>query len=369
MAVSAMYYPYIHFRSREWLRTAMLYYDELTRIVPEGISTEDVDYYSRFSTSPQALSEEVTELSRVGFIRDAHPSSSINSLVANQFVDRTSAILFDPQKRSTMNEIISRKLPFRIHPSKIDPDLLRIFEETQVATRSPGDRYSDWEIEPVTGSLYMLALASEMAGSRPLVSDTVTFQSLLFSRIEDTHPKPDTSFRLASTAIALVTPSDIEAVPLDKLLRLREDQTKTRQRFQDQVARMSKDIETAKSPTELSDGLARAQRQIEDEIETLKEKVNSAGLTASLSILSVSVPTAINTAFSQGHFWPEIVAGLVTFGVSVAAMKYRWEKRQLERNPFNYLIKLGDLTNPLTLTEKIIRLDLEDDDDGRVLAY
>ena len=33
---TALFYPHIHFRSRRWLRMAMLYYESISRIVPAG---------------------------------------------------------------------------------------------------------------------------------------------------------------------------------------------------------------------------------------------------------------------------------------------------------------------------------------------
>jgi hypothetical protein len=37
---SAPYYPHIHFRSRRWLRMALLYDENIPRIVPPGFAPE-----------------------------------------------------------------------------------------------------------------------------------------------------------------------------------------------------------------------------------------------------------------------------------------------------------------------------------------
>src|SRR5438445_13685682 len=36
-----LYYPYIHFRNEEWLRTSLLYWDRMARIVPRGYPPHD----------------------------------------------------------------------------------------------------------------------------------------------------------------------------------------------------------------------------------------------------------------------------------------------------------------------------------------
>jgi hypothetical protein len=37
----ALYYPYIHFHDVNWIKTAVLYYDGLKRIVPENFAKHD----------------------------------------------------------------------------------------------------------------------------------------------------------------------------------------------------------------------------------------------------------------------------------------------------------------------------------------
>ena len=39
----ALYYPHVRFRSRQWLRTSLLYHDKIWRIVPPGLDDYELE--------------------------------------------------------------------------------------------------------------------------------------------------------------------------------------------------------------------------------------------------------------------------------------------------------------------------------------
>jgi hypothetical protein len=45
-----LYYPHIHFRDEEWLKTSVLYWDRLARIVPAGYPPDDSDTVRRLQS-------------------------------------------------------------------------------------------------------------------------------------------------------------------------------------------------------------------------------------------------------------------------------------------------------------------------------
>ncbi|MDX3797733.1 DUF6236 family protein [Streptomyces sp. AK04-3B] len=67
-----LYYPYIHFRDENWLKTAALYWRELARVVPEGYRLAD--------------STTTTVLGRLGFVRNVPPAGAAEQ-VAPLFLD------------------------------------------------------------------------------------------------------------------------------------------------------------------------------------------------------------------------------------------------------------------------------------------
>ena len=175
--IEALYYPHIHFRSRKWLRMTMLYYDNITRIVPSGFAVDQPGYYSQFCGDSTALLSDIRELQNSGFIREEAPGDVVSD-VANEFFDFAMENLTSPSQRAKMVPALSRRTRFyTIHGAKIDPVLIKVLEDLQLARKNVTDPNNDWDIEPVTGGLYMLFLASRMAGHRQLVSDSSVYQS------------------------------------------------------------------------------------------------------------------------------------------------------------------------------------------------
>jgi hypothetical protein len=69
---------------------------------------------------------------------------------------------------------------------------------------------------------------------------------------------------------------------------------------------------------------------------------------------------------------PVVIAGLGAIALSAALLRYRFESRIAQTNPYNYLLKLSDLATARSLAQDIVTLNLQagDDDDERVaLAY
>ena len=67
-----LYYAFIHFRSDAWVKLAILHWDRMGRIVPEGYLKRD--------------SETVQELVAAGFIEDVDPAGAID-IIGNVFLD------------------------------------------------------------------------------------------------------------------------------------------------------------------------------------------------------------------------------------------------------------------------------------------
>lgn len=70
---TALYYPYIHFRSRRWLRTAALYYDRITRIIPMGSEPDTVSGYSELGEDPTDLLDDIRALRDANIIDEERP--------------------------------------------------------------------------------------------------------------------------------------------------------------------------------------------------------------------------------------------------------------------------------------------------------
>jgi hypothetical protein len=370
---SALYYPHIHFRSRRWLRMALLYYESISRIVPPGLDPEmPQTHYDRMQM--RGILDDVSELRALGFIRDEAPGEALPA-VTNEFFDFYASNLTDPEKRAALIPALSRRRAYTIHPAKIDLALLEVLHQADHAHRKVGDPYSDWDIEPIVGAFYMLFLAARMARNRPLISDNSIYQSLLFRQPDPdaaTRNAPDGKFRLATAVIESVIPGDLEEVPLDKLLRLRTESVEDRRRFQDRMAEFGKDIDSAKIEEEFRENVDRIGRKVRDEVAITRNKLHSLNIATASGLFSLSVPSWATATWGLEVAAPIVIAGLGAVALSAAWLRYRFERQIAQTNPYNYLLNLSGLVTAQSLAKDIVTLNLQapdDDDDDRVFAY
>ena len=260
-----LYYPHTHFASREWLRMAFLYHDSLSRIVPSGTDPDDVNDYAEFSSEPSALRDEVWALKDAGFIRDELPDLGKTAAASEKLLAFAYRNLLDPERRARFIPEVQNKRFYTIHPDKIDVGALRILRDLDLARYIKGQKYSEWNIEPVTGLLYMLFLSGIMAGQRSIVTDDPVYQSLLYDRVSP-DPKislnPDPRFQLVTAVFNTVRPAGIEEVPLRKLLQFREKHEDERQAFKSAIRDLTRDLSSSPSMDAVKETVNEHQRKV-----------------------------------------------------------------------------------------------------------
>ncbi len=360
---TALYYPHIHFRSRDWLRTALLYYDHLSRIIPRGLEVDSRNYYREFLPNPDPLLDDIRALADSGFLIEDEPECYV-AKIADGFFDFAMQHLQDPgQRASLLPQLASRRTFYTIHPAKIDASLAQVLVELKLAHKRQGDPYSDLDIEPVTGGLYMLFLASHMAGHRNLVSDSSVYQSLMYQPLPPsmvTNPvRGGREFRLATAVLSTAAPRSLEAVPIDTLLRVHHDLSEQRTRFQDKVAALAKDLENAKED-DVQGAISAHQRKLDDEYQELTDKLRSANITFGTGLFAVSVPSWATATWGLGiATLSPLLAGVGAVGISGMVMKNIFDRRAAKRtNAATYLLSLRKRLSVRAMAEDIIKLNL-----------
>jgi hypothetical protein len=360
----ALYYPYVHFRSREWLRASLLYYDQLSRIVPPGLKVDAESYYREFVHNPRPLLSDISALKDNDFLVEDSPEPYISS-VANEFLDFAMDNLTDPKRRASLVPQLARLGSFyTIHPGKIDGDLAEILIELKLAHKKQGDRWSDLDIEPVTGGLYMLFLANQMAGRRNLVSDSSVYQSLMYQKVATpaliNPAKRGGEFRLATAVLRTAIPTALGEVPLDKLLRVRGDLSGQRRRFQDKIAGLARELEQVESEDALQECIETHQRKLEDEYQELVDKLRSVNLSFATGLFSVSVPAWATAAWGlRIATVTPLLAGIGAVAISSVVMKSVFDRRAaLRTHPLAYLLNLRKRVTARSMARGIISLNL-----------
>jgi len=374
MAGTAFYYPHIQFRSRKWLRTALLYYDHITRIVPEGVQPDRLERYERFSPDAAALSEEVQELTASGFIRNRAPDKATVSAVADEFLEFAATNLADPKRRQLVLPVLRRHSGWMtVNPLKLDEGLADILREMGLVRgriHSPFDEgVDDWEMDAAAAVLYLMYLATKMADGRPLVTDNMLYQQLLFKRdavpIEDA-AMPNNSFSLVAAAFEDIIPYDLEDIPLSTLLKFRDKHGPARVKLQEQIDAMAKKIEGATDEEMLRDAVASQALLINGELEVLKAKLSQSNLACGAGLFGMSVPSYLVHIGTGGH---SIVAGAVAALVSGTVAKFAFDRRiTAGSSPYSYLLDVEHFLSAKSAVQHLISLNLEDPDgyDDRV---
>ena len=373
MSASAMYYPHIHFRSRKWLRSALLYYDDITRIVPDGMYPDTVDEYSRFSGDAEALAYEVGELTAVGFIRNQAPDDISVAGAADEFLSFAANSLTDPIRRRSVLPALKRHNPWlTVHPAKIDPGLVEILRELNLAQTNVSDRDGDWDIEAATAVLYLMYLANKMSQGRPLITDNAFYQKLLYSPATESDKQESTrkggAFLLVAAAFEGVLPSNLENIPLKDLLQFREKHGAARGRFQSQIVSLAGSISAAKDEYELNQALSTQSSQIADETGALVDKLKTHNLALATGLFTVSVPSYVLTLAAH-H--PLLIAGAAAAAISATLMRFSLDRRiTSQSSPYSYLLDLKALRSPQGLARNLVSLDINEESyDDRMEAF
>lgn len=349
----ALYYPYIHLRDQLWLKTAALYYDKLARIVPFDFKPHDTG-------AAESLHKEL------GFFEEVDPRNEAESL-APEFITFAREYLASNSPRgvwaSVKGRLSKRKtLPrslvasfagresFRIHPRKMAQELGAELTNLGLAKKAD-DYYDDFDLEPVTGALYMIFLAKKMAGERSLsiVTDDPVYQPLIHHPIspdlqpETSEAKMDKGFVLASFVIESVAPKDIKSVTIDQIIKFREEHDAERRNFRGKVIDLAKDLDKVDHPEAIKDYLNDRQKVINDGVNALEDGLRSVNIDCVRNLFALSVPAWAGATWAVPLIAanPVIIPGAVVLAASFALAKWGVDRKKTKSaSQYSYVLSL-----------------------------
>ena len=247
----ALYYPHIFPQSRLWLRTAALYHDQISRIVPAGFVPSE---YGRHS-GPELLSD-FEALQAAGFIEDKHPDG-VRQDVGEQFINFIAPLLQGPKTKSALTAKLGSQdwKPYNMYREKIDPGLLDLLEPEGLVRN-----LNDYEVEfdASIGGLYMLFLARQMARHYPIVGDDPMYEVLTHVPLQAVSAAApvDHGLLLARAVFTSAVRIDIESVDINELIRFREEFRDERKAFYDWIATFRSDLGKLSDPRQLEEAVA-----------------------------------------------------------------------------------------------------------------
>jgi Family of unknown function (DUF6236) len=248
-----LYYPFIHFKDDQWLKTSALYWDRMARIVPD--SYRDAGGGKALPRDSDITRQLIDELDYVVNIRPNETTYPVSDTFTDLLVHHAERlrIRYDVSRRDRwpIDPATARYAPLRdrhlayVHGAKLDESLARQLVDEHLAMGHHDDGEFWLGVHPRLAFVYMSALAEEAAtvnGFNPTTDETLDHiaatgwsmhrlaatllddQSLLADASDASSQQFDgeTEAVLAMISISAVMPRDPEALTVQKIKEIRE---------------------------------------------------------------------------------------------------------------------------------------------------
>lgn len=371
----ALYYPHINLTNKNWVKHALLFWDNISRIVPQPVEPSDsediikIKYESGFINDYRPENYDTSNAFQ-NFSRELQPILESDNFFHERFFGRERHRRNYPRdyqdRRRFFSEMVQSSGTY-IHVQKMEPRLKEYLFEIGIAI--PGQ--NEWEywvkIDNEIGMLYMTYFAKSISknNSLPIVTDVE--QSFSASLFFESHINSDYNnqfeYKLGNLLIETVIPKNINDVPLDKILDIRKKYDDERTAFFNEISNLSNSINGLDNGGALKDALNHHSKIILKETQNLEKLYNTHKIETANKFLSISLPTTIAslTEYVPNEAKPFVAAGGVLFGLVSAANSVKKEKLELKENPKSYLLNLkselsgGDIFNKVNDSVKGIR--------------
>jgi hypothetical protein len=371
----ALYYPHINLTNKNWVKHALLFWDNISRIVPQSVEPSDSEDIIKIKYESGFINDyrpEIYDTSNAfqNFSRELGPILESDNFFNDRFFER------ERNRRNYTRDFQNRRRFFSdmvqtsgtyIHVQKMEPRLKEYLFEMGLAI--PGqNEWEDWvKIDNEIGLLYMTYFAKSISKNKslPIVTDVEqSFSaSLYFESPINSDYNNQFEYKLGNLLIETVVPKSINDVPLDKILDIRRKYDDERTAFFNEISNLSNSITGLDNGSALKDALNQHSKIILNETKHLEKLYNTHKIETATKFLSISLPTTIAslTEYVPNDAKPFVAAGGVLFGLVSAANSVKKEKLELKENPKSYLLNLkselsgGDIFVRLNDTVKGIR--------------
>jgi len=350
----ALYYPFIEIASEEWLKTAVLYWNTLSTIVPRSIrpyrSGVSKDLSDAGVLKALVVDPDMPELDEIAddVIRYIHTEEGQRALLI-PYGESRAKIHDDKFSRRLLREIDRGAY---IHVEKFASELLN--DLRHVFRRNQGDA---WVRVPSTfASYYMTVLASRLARTRgrALLTDQPTVEGLatkailgtglpIGSRLGMRIPTKVAEGLLATLALRTVRISPKTSVR--KLLRFIEKHETERSRFRSAIRGL---VNSLRGEVGAEPLLKHVQTIFQDELipslEELRARLHDHRITCGFSNLKLSTlastsPTVVGGLLSQAGLGPFALFAGVGLSIVLQTANYTVQRRGvLRESPYSFVL-------------------------------
>lgn len=350
----ALYYPYIHIHDVNWLKSTLLCFPSVHRILPDG-------YVPQGFTS--ADSEEIKKFCRTEGARGPllQPSRSVHGLapanaanVLQRKIEANEEFFVNKYSRAaTIAQFGPHADQFKLHDSKVSYDLIKYLESKSLAWRG-----TDWEwifIHPKlgTGVMSVISLAIAQCDGLDIVTPSdrahyfasLSDESQIFANLMEYEPasaapnRDDLTDDL--TEVVMTTLFDVSRITPDQIAGLQKDGKDLRQ-FKNAVASIAAQIPDIANPELRWTRLKEASGQIVEQWNDYRKSLPRFFADALIGAADVKVPewsAGLLAGASAHHVFGVglgIVVGVLTYSGTKVFRTYRAHRT----SPYRYLTRI-----------------------------
>ena len=327
---TTLYYPFIHPRDSNYLKTSLIYWDRVRRIVPQSLTHGD--HVLNDDQDGQLL----TERDLLVFTRP----EPYEEAAAQRFFEHVEPHLDRFQiDLETAKDLASRNKGF--HVEKFGYLVLGRLQSAGLA-----HKFGDWvAMHDEVGAFYMFCLASEMAErmSSPLYTDSPgdadVGQALLFAP----RPGDQMSDILVRLGIRMPSPEQMNHIPMVNIADFAKRRKAEKLEFRTAVEGIVTTAKEYSDPNAMNDYLATERVSIEKAVTSLYRTLDELGVGGISGVAKITVPTAMAAGLAAFPVSPAAAAILSGFGFAISGIACYAETRGKLRqarasSPYHYLI-------------------------------
>ena len=345
----ALYYPFIEIPDESWIKTAVLYWDTISTIVPESIKP----YQSKTS---EILNKE--GILKATFVNPDLPDLEIVAEKVIGYLNSPEGQIFllnieDSNKsRINVEKFTSRYQSDFIHNRKFQNGLLHELRRYGLTGKIEGD----WiRVPSPFAHYYMTILATHLSAvkGRALLTDKIHAENLATKSTLNT-PYMSSRFsrrvsgKLSEGILASFifrTISINKETSIKKIIKFRNKNSLELSRFRVAIRSIVESLEGDIEAEALSSHIDTLYNDnVLPVIEELKSKLRDTRITCGynnlkLSTLASASPTALGVALTGTPLGPYAFAAGIGLSVVLSLANYRIQKKGiLRKSPFSYLI-------------------------------
>ena len=342
---TALYYPYIDIDDSRWLRTAILFWEQIQTIVPSEISHPYANRETRLLQAEGLLTplacnlrgDLLQDLGRrvIKYIERPELSHGVLNVVVGASHDRAR------HPGRLPGALVDRSTRAHLHRSKMSPEMLDQLIDAET------DEAGFLLVDGPFAAFYMSALANRLAretGTVAVSNDSYAFGIQLDTMLDEVlSDAPAAANGILMSAVFESLTVDA-SVPLERVVRFRHRNENRLRELGYKFGELSDKIGKSEDLREIKENAGRFYvRTIRTEVEKLKASLEDAGIGAIWTGVrnAVTLSSAAGTAINKLLGVPaNIVLGAGAFVtiVDIAVQAHLAGRKIRRESPFSYLL-------------------------------